>query len=888
MSAQDLKLQAVTRQADHPESFSRPSKLYEDMEALLSPKAAPLNDMLAASPRAEDRLEAALSKIGMLEDMDVQLRSQLEKIIVQRNQLGAEKAARNIEIQHLQAQVELLEADSAGRHHSDSRPGSPRESEPDRIASHVDSLQADNARLQLQVEISSHAVSDLQQQLHDSQQQLHSMSQDAVPSIAMSLESQLRAQVSKSEYEVARQAAQILELQGELTKVQVSYDKSAQRQTETNAQLTRQESTASRFAASNAQLQEQLAEAQITAASQENRIGQLRSSLSNSNASMVDAKQRNSQLEEELAVSCELSAEQKAEVAKLEAQLKEQGDKAAAESASRSEALAGVRAQLQAESAKQKEDQNALQQEVKRLQALAAKAQEQKESLQTEVQMLQSKQEEHQKLLAEQQTQLQVLGTELKAQTDAGTASEQQLQEMKDWLEQKSQQINSLTEQLSQAQAQFCQLQADKAQSQQQLAAEEASTAEAAISVSELKTQLSKAQTESAGMAEAHKQLQQQLGERTIVLGQKAHEIALLTAQLNEACSSSTYQTSQGGNSILSQGKQLSSAQVPADSTTAAGVKPAGHTNPAEKNSQHMVAVDEDSLRHDAVTAEDAPITPFQPQPSQPQHSLYTSDSDSRSHCHPSPTTKSASKPTGSAMDRSDASQTAIRPSTLEAQFMKSSRGTSSELGSELSQQQPQLQPAVAKPESRPEAFSDQLDSQLSPPQSRPSSPESQTAEDTDNDSNDHAVTHVNGYFDKSDEDNISSSSMPDLSDQDTENEGKGEEEAGCVANGSRNRSHLRAAARSLEGSGDTLPGQHEADSLRSQLADTQASLRAVTQRAESAETDLKAALVALEKAEMVLDKLVYRKDVAELVGLVSGCIAAFLGAAGMTVYLLQ
>jgi hypothetical protein len=38
-----------------------------------------------------------LSKIGMLEDMDVQLRSQLEKIIVQRNQLGAEKAARDIE-----------------------------------------------------------------------------------------------------------------------------------------------------------------------------------------------------------------------------------------------------------------------------------------------------------------------------------------------------------------------------------------------------------------------------------------------------------------------------------------------------------------------------------------------------------------------------------------------------------------------------------------------------------------------------------------------------------------------------------------------------------------------------------------------------------------------
>jgi hypothetical protein len=86
----------------------------------------------------------------------------------------------------------------------------------------------------------------------------------------------------------------------------------------------------------------------------------------------------------------------------------------------------------------------------------------------------------------------------------------------------------------------------------------------------------------------------------------------------------------------------------------------------------------------------------------------------------------------------------------------------------------------------------------------------------------------------------------------------------------------------------DVLPGQHEADSLSSHLAETEAALRAVTHRAESAETDLKAALVALEKAEKVLDKLVYRKDAAELVGLVSGCIAAFLGAAGMTVYLLQ
>ena len=55
-----------------------------------------------------------------------------------------------LQIQHLQAQVDLLEADSAGRH-SDSRPGSPRESETDRLSSHVESLQADNTRLQMQV-----------------------------------------------------------------------------------------------------------------------------------------------------------------------------------------------------------------------------------------------------------------------------------------------------------------------------------------------------------------------------------------------------------------------------------------------------------------------------------------------------------------------------------------------------------------------------------------------------------------------------------------------------------------------------------------------------------------------------------------------------------------
>ncbi len=255
-----------------------------------------------------------------------------------------------------------------------------------------------------------------------------------------------------------------------------------------------------------------------------------------------------------------------------------------------------------------------------------------------------------------------------------------------------------------------------------------------------------------------------------------------------------------GEHSILSQGKQLSSAQVPADSTTAAVVKPAGHTDPAEKKPQHMATAAEDNPQHDAMAAEDSPITPLQSQPSQPQHSLYTSDSDSRSHCHPSPATASASKPMGPAVDRSEASQNGVRPSILEAQLMKSSRGSSSELSSDSTQQQPQLRPAVAKPESDLMVFSDQLDPQLSSPQSRPSSPGSPSAVGTGDGGNDHAVTHVNGYFDKSDEDNGSSSSRPDLSDQGTEEEG--EEEAGRFASGSRNRSRLGAVgdlARSLK-----------------------------------------------------------------------------------------
>ncbi len=68
----------------------------------------------------------------------------------------------------------------------------------------------------------------------------------------------------------------------------------------------------------------------------------------------------------------------------------------------------------------------------------------------------------------------------------------------------------------------------------------------------------------------------------------------------------------------------------------------------------------------------------------------------------------------------------------------------------------------------------------------------------------------------------------------------------------------------------------------------TQSALNTVNTRAESAERDLKAALIALGEAEKLLAKSVHRKEAAELVGLVSSCVAAFMSAAGMTVYLLH
>ena len=89
-----------------------------------------------------------------------------------------------------------------------------------------------------------------------------------------------------------------------------------------------------------------------------------------------------------------------------------------------------------------------------------------------------------------------------------------------------------------------------------------------------------------------------------------------------------------------------------------------------------------------------------------------------------------------------------------------------------------------------------------------------------------------------------------------------------------------------MQGSADA--DANEAEKLLGQLSGSQRALKAVTHRAESAEKDLKAALIALGEAEEHLARSVYRQEAAEVVGLVSSCVAAFLAAAGMTVYLLH
>lgn len=75
---------------------------------------------------------------------------------------------------------------------------------------------------------------------------------------------------------------------------------------------------------------------------------------------------------------------------------------------------------------------------------------------------------------------------------------------------------------------------------------------------------------------------------------------------------------------------------------------------------------------------------------------------------------------------------------------------------------------------------------------------------------------------------------------------------------------------------------------LEERLAECQFSLDVVTERALSAEIDLKAALAALSDADKLVSTLESRKEAAEVVSVISGCIAAFVTTAATTVYWLR
>lgn len=180
---------------------------------------------------------------------------------------------------------------------------------------------------------------------------------------------------------MARQAAQILELQGEVTKAQVTCDRSAQRQTEANAQLTRQDSTVSRYAATNTQLQDQLQEAQTTAASQHHRIAHLQSELAESSHHQLRSEKQCARLEAETQQQQQLAAERASEAQKLQAQL----DESAAAVASATAAEKRLQGQLQVQLEEHCQQKKQYEEELEGLRAFASTSASKQESLQAEV-----------------------------------------------------------------------------------------------------------------------------------------------------------------------------------------------------------------------------------------------------------------------------------------------------------------------------------------------------------------------------------------------------------------------------------------------------------------------------------------------------------------------
>ena len=166
-----------------------------------------------------------------------------------------------LQIQHLQAQVDLLEAEAAG-HRSDSRPNSPREpdtprdSEVDRLARHAESLQADNIRLQEQVTQALATAA--------SQNDRITLLQTSLTDSGSSLEAaDKQTQWTKQELKthrglVTQQAAQLEALQQKLSEQSAKAASAADAEAELQQELGEQSAKAASAAAAEAELQQQL------------------------------------------------------------------------------------------------------------------------------------------------------------------------------------------------------------------------------------------------------------------------------------------------------------------------------------------------------------------------------------------------------------------------------------------------------------------------------------------------------------------------------------------------------------------------------------------------------------------------------------------------------
>ena len=91
-----------------------------------------------------------------------------------------------------------------------------------------------------------------------------------------------------------------------------------------------------------------------------------------------------------------------------------------------------------------------------------------------------------------------------------------------------------------------------------------------------------------------------------------------------------------------------------------------------------------------------------------------------------------------------------------------------------------------------------------------------------------------------------------------------------------------------LQAGADSKEAIKQVHLLEQRLAESQSVLDTATERAVSAEVDLKTALTTLSDAERVMSVSIHRQEAAELVSVVSGCIAAFVTAAAATVYWLS